>query len=193
MNKIVSSTGIFKDIAPYIYPTTDRDTYNGIGLRIDRTGGGVVDYWEGYESGATPLREENSGVIDYVEDYVPNTEDELRPDHSIDVVLSGSGSGSHSGGGDMGPSSGLSGLAGYAGAYTDEWFCKRTLIYDADGNPWCYCPVDTHPVTGEPIQQWIPAPSSTDLFEPEEVGQDDEEIYHAQGGYDPYTDPCFPG
>jgi hypothetical protein len=55
------------------------------------------------------------------------------------------------GGGSMGP--------------TEPWKCKRRLIRSSSGVCWCYCPRDTHPVTGAPIQQNVPCP-----LEAEEIG-----------------------
>jgi hypothetical protein len=101
----------------------------------------------------------------------------LKPNPVADTETSGGGSSAGSGSstspvGHIDPGGGSVALGGAAPSMgggsmgpTGAWKCKRRLIRSSLGDCLCYCPRDTHPVTGAPIQQNVPCP-----LEAEKIG-----------------------
>jgi hypothetical protein len=76
---------------------------------------------------------------------------------------------------------------GSGGPDTCSWVCYRRLIKSpTGGGAYCFCPVEKHPVTGQPIQRMIPAPveTATPATDAPQTSQGSDACYN------PHNDPC---
>ncbi|UVT15122.1 MAG: hypothetical protein H8K04_15030 [Nitrospira sp.] len=137
---IYTSDGLFKRLAPLIH-TTDKKGVKGTGPQVvfRQPQSGAIDPAEEKPviSGAVPQHRLSlrSGVIDPAPDTPSGRSRAMTAPSNMNV------------------SGGMSTFGP-----TETWKCTRELVKSANGNAWCYCPVNRNPVTGQPIRQWVPAP-----------------------------------